>query len=96
MPFLNLSLLYNLYIINKNFLNHENPTTLDYASLRPEFARPTGSGRIFRMPKIENSFAKKDTLDFTSLHPEFSIFVHNKTILTTNTKNEICAKVKNT
>ena len=29
------------------------------------------------MPKIENSFAKKDTLDFTSLHLEFSIFVHN-------------------
>jgi len=36
--------------------NHENPTTLDSASLRPEFARPSGSGRIFRMPKIENSF----------------------------------------
>src|SRR3989338_5421159 len=63
--------------------NHKNPTTLDFASLRPEFARPrhaselrslrtrshvTGSGRIFRMPKIENSFTK---------HPEFSIFVHN-------------------
>lgn len=57
--------------------NHENPTTLDSASLSPEFARPMGSGRIFRMPKIENSFIKKDTLDFTSFHPEFSIFVHN-------------------
>ena len=53
--------------------NHENPTTLDY---RPEFARPSGSGRIFRMPKIENSFIKRQTLDFTLFHPEFSIFVH--------------------
>ncbi len=62
----------------KNLSNHKNPTTLDYAPLRPEFARPSGSGRIFRMPKIENSLNSKDTLDFTSLHPEFSIFVHKK------------------
>ena len=61
-------------------LNHKNPTTLDYAPLRPEFARPSGSGRIFRMPKIENSLNSNDTLDFTSLHPEFSIFVHKKKI----------------
>jgi heptosyltransferase-2 len=36
--------------------------------------------KISRMPKIENSFAKKDTLDSTSFHPEFSIFVHKKVI----------------
>jgi len=29
------------------FRHHENPTTLDSASLRLEFARPTGSDRIF-------------------------------------------------
>ena len=39
---------------------HENPTTLDYT---PEFACLSCSGRIFRMPKIENSFTKRVTMD---------------------------------
>jgi hypothetical protein len=62
---------------SEDFAHHKNPTTLDSASLRPEFARPLSSGRIFRMPKIENSLGLNYTLDFTPLHPEFSIFVHN-------------------
>ena len=50
-------LAYELLIPGTNEWNHENPTTLDSASLRPEFARPTGSGQIFRMPEIEKSLA---------------------------------------
>ncbi len=56
-----------------HFVNHRNPTTLDY---RPEFARPSGSGRISRMPKNKTLYS--DILSFISgLTSRVLFFVHN-------------------
>jgi len=74
------------------FKYNRNSITPHSASPYMEFT----SGRISRMPKIENSFTKKETLDSTQFRPKFSIFVHNKSEINSLDKKPLFEKsIKN-